>query len=235
MERNEPSATDSALGAMLSAWNAAALLLAACLGLPAPAGAQTPHTHQHKFDDAHKWSQVFDDPARDAWQRPHEVIQALAPKPDAVIADIGAGTGYFAMRFAHMVPRGRVYAVDIEAAMVKHLAERAQRAGLKNVVARQASPESPNLPEKADLVVFVDVYHHVAHRSRYLRSLREALKPGGRVAIIDFRLDSPVGPPRSARIAPDEVRSELQRAGYALVQEHDFLPHQYFLVFSPAK
>jgi ubiquinone/menaquinone biosynthesis C-methylase UbiE len=201
----------------------------------ASACAQTPHTHQHRFDDAHKWSQVFDDPARDAWQKPHEVIQALALKPDAVIADIGAGTGYFAMRFAHMVPKGRVYAVDIEAAMVKHLAERAQRAGLKNVVARQASTENPNLPEKADLVVFVDVYHHVADRSRYLRNLRDALKPEGRVAVIDFRMDSPVGPPRSARIAPGEVRTEFQRAGYGLVQEHDFLPYQYFLVFSPAR
>ena len=132
-------------GSLISAvvWAASA----ACTVLPA--NAQTPHTHQHRFDDAHKWSQVFDDPARDAWQKPHEVIQALAPKPDAVIADVGAGTGYFAMRFAHMVPKGRVYAVDTEPAMVKHLAERAKRSGLKNLVALQAASESPNLPQKA--------------------------------------------------------------------------------------
>ena len=118
--------------------------------------AQTPHTHQHRFDDAAKWSQIFDDPRRDAWQKPHEVIQALAPRPDAVIADIGAGTGYFALRFSHMVPQGRVYAVDTEAAMVKHLAERAKQAGASNLTALQAAPDDPRLPEKADLIVFVD-------------------------------------------------------------------------------
>jgi ubiquinone/menaquinone biosynthesis C-methylase UbiE len=197
--------------------------------------AQTPHSHQHRFDDAAKWARVFDDPQRDAWQKPHEVIQALAPKPDAVIADIGAGTGYFAMRFAHMVPRGRVYAVDTEPAMVKHLAERSKQAGLANAVALQAAADSPRLPEKVDLAVFVDVYHHVEARERYLRGLREMLKPGGRVAVIDFRMDSPVGPPGSARIEPGQVKSEFERSGYVLVQEHDFLPHQYFLVFAAGK
>ena len=208
---------------------AAGALLAA-----SAASAQTPHRHDHGFGDAHRWAQVFDDPKRDAWQKPHEVIQALQLKPDAVVADVGAGTGYFAVRFAHMAAKGRVYAVDTEAAMVKHLAERAERAGLKNLIPVHASPDDPRLPEKVDLVVFVDVYHHVAARERYLRGLRESLRPGGRVAIIDFRLDAPVGPPRNARIAPAQVRAELERAGYALVQEHGFLPNQYFLVFTPA-
>jgi SAM-dependent methyltransferase len=208
---------------------AAALIL---LAWPLEQGlAQTPHTHQHRFDDAAKWSQVFDDPRRDAWQKPHEVIQALAPKPDAVIADIGAGTGYFALRFAHMVPKGRVYAVDTEPEMVKHLAARAKHAGAGNLTAVQAAPDDPRLPEKADLIVFVDVYHHVENRDRYLRGLRAALKPAGRIAVIDFRMESPVGPPRAARIAASAVESEFERAGYKLVQEHAFLPHQYFLVF----
>ena len=83
-----------------------------------PVAAQTPHTHQHSFGDADKWAKVFDDPERDAWQKPHEVIQALALKPDAVVADIGAGTGYFSVRLAHMVPQGRVYGVDTEPDMV---------------------------------------------------------------------------------------------------------------------
>ena len=97
------------------------------LSSAAPALAQAPHTHHHSFGDAQEWARIFDDPQRDAWQKPHEVIQALAPKPDALIADIGAGTGYFAMRFGQIVPQGRVYAIDTESAMVKHLAERAQR------------------------------------------------------------------------------------------------------------
>ena len=200
----------------------------------ASAAAQAPHTHRHGFGDAEKWAHVFDDPERDAWQKPHEVIKALALKPDAIVADIGAGTGYFSMRFAHMLPQGRVYGVDIEPDMVKYLSDLAKREGLKNVTAVAGKPADPRLPEKADLVVLVDVYHHVEDRERYFRNLQKSLKPGGRVAVIDFRMDSPVGPPQSTRIAPDRVKAELKRAGYALAQEHAFLPNQYFLVFQPA-
>ena len=99
----------------------------------------------------------------------------------------------------------------------------------------KAEPGDPRLPEKADLVILVDVYHHVEDRERYFSKLRDSLKPGGRVAVIDFRMDSPEGPPKAARIAPAQVKAELKRAGYALEREHGFLPNQYFLVFRPAK
>jgi predicted methyltransferase len=202
--------------------------------LAGPAVAQSPHTHDHSFGDSEKWAKVFDDPKRDAWQKPHEVIRALALKPDAVIADIGSGTGYFSMRFAHMVPQGRVYGVDTEPDMVKYLAERAKREGMGNVTAVAGAPGDPRLPEKADLIILVDVYHHVENRERYFSRLRDSLKPGGRVAVIDFRMESPEGPPKAARIAPAQVKAELKRAGYALDREHGFLPNQYFLVFRPA-
>ena len=198
------------------------------------AAAQSPHTHQHSFSDAERWAKEFDDPKRDAWQKPHEVIGALAPKPDAVIADIGSGTGYFSMRFAHMVPTGKVYGVDTEPDMVKYLADRAKREGLANLAAVQAAPGDPKLPEKADLVVLVDVYHHIDGRERYFQKLRASLKTGARVAVIDFRMDSPEGPPKTARIAPEQVKAEFRRAGYALEREHRFLPYQYFLVFRAA-
>lgn len=215
---------------------AAFLMALSCMLLPAgPAAAQSPHTHDHSFGDAEKWAQVFDDPKRDAWQKPHEVLQALALKPDDVIADIGSGTGYFSARFAHMVPKGRVYGVDTEPDMVKYLADRAKREGLKNVIAVAGTPGDPRLPEKADLIILVDVFHHIGERERYFRKLSESLKPGGRVVIIDFRMDSPEGPPKRARIAPDQVKAELTRAGYTLAQEHGFLPNQYFLVFRAAK
>lgn len=209
------------------------MLLAALLA--GTAAAQAPHTHDHSFRDAKKWSEVFDDPKRDAWQKPHEVIQALALKPDAIVADIGSGTGYFAARFAHMVPKGRVYGLDTEPDMVKHLAERAKREGLANLTALKVAPNDPRLPEQADLAIFVDVYHHVEERERYFAKLRDSLKAGGRVAVIDFRMDSPVGPPPAARIAPEQVKAELLRAGYVLEREHGFLPNQYFLVFRPRR
>jgi len=213
----------------------AVVVLSACAGLlSGPSAAQSPQTHDHSFGDADKWAKVFDDPERDAWQKPHEVIQALTLKPDAIVADIGSGTGYFSVRFAHMVPKGRVYGVDTEPGMVKHLADRAKREGLKNVTAVAGKPGDPRLPEKADLVILVDVYHHVENREQYFRQLQKSLRPGGRLAIIDFRMDSPEGPPKSARIEPDRVKAELKRAGYALAQEHAFLPNQYFLVFRPA-
>ncbi len=199
--------------------------------MPFASQAQSPATHQHSFGDADKWSHVFDDPKRDAWQRPHEVIKALALEPDAVVADIGAGTGYFSARLANMLKKGRVYAVDIESDMVKHLGERAKREHLPNMIAVAGAPGDPRLPATVDLILLVDVYHHIDAREQYFRKLRGALKPGGRIAIIDFRLDSPQGPPKEARIAPERVKSELAAAGYALAGEHRFLPYQYFLLF----
>jgi predicted methyltransferase len=209
------------------------LLVAALALLPAMrAAAQSPHTHQHSFGDAEKWAHVFDDPRRDEWQRPHEVIQALALEPDALVADIGAGTGYFAARLASMLPKGRVFAVDVEPDMVKYLGERAKREGLKNLVAVSASSQDARLPEKVDLILLVDVYHHIEEREQYFRRLGASLKPGGRLVVIDFRPDSPEGPPRNARIAPEHVKAELARAGYRLSAEHGLLSRQYFLIFT---
>lgn len=127
-----------------------------------------------------------------------------------------AGTGYFATRLAHMAPKGRVFAVDIEPDMVRYLAERAQREKVPNLQAVLGKPDDPRLPGKVDRVLLVDTYHHIDDRVAYFRRLREQLKPGGEVAIVDFTMESPVGPPPAARIAAQQVRAEMQRAGYAL-------------------
>jgi SAM-dependent methyltransferase len=207
---------------------AAAILSTCC----AAAVAQTSHTREHSFSGAEHWAKVFDDPARDAWQKPHEVITALSPAPDWVVADIGSGTGYFSARLAHFVPKGRVYGVDTEPEMVKYLAERAKREGLANLVSIAGSLGDANLPVKVDLVLMVDVYHHISDREAYFSKLRGSLKTGARLAIIDFRRDAPDGPPKSERIPPAQVQAELARAGFLLSKAHDFLPKQFFLVFA---
>jgi len=197
------------------------LLLLAC-GAPAHA--------QHGFHDAERWATQFDDPARDAWQKPDAVIRALAPGPDAVIADIGAGTGYFSVRLARAVPQGNVIGVDIEPDMVRYLAQRAQREGLANLSAQLGAADDPRLPVKVDLVLVVDTYHHIASREDYFRRLRSSLEPGARLAIIDFRRDSPYGPPKGMRVPRAQAERELARAGFELVATHDFLPYQYLIV-----
>ena len=212
---------------------AALAVLAVTLSGPSPA--QSPDTHRHRFGDADKWAKVFDDPARDAWQKPHEVITALKLTPDAAVADIGSGSGYFAARLAHFVPKGRVYGVDTESDMVKYLTERATREGLANLVSLAGTPDDARLPAKVDLILMVDVYHHIAEREKYFRKLQGSLKAGGRIAVIDFREEATMGPPKRERVSPERVRSELAQAGYALAEEHAFLPNQYFLVFRPAK
>ena len=193
--------------------------------------AQSPDSHQHDFRDADKWAQVFDDPKRDEWQKPHEVMQALGLAPDATVADIGAGTGYFAVRLAHLVPNGRVYAVDIETEMVKHLAMRAARQGLANVIAVRGAPDDPRLPGKVDLALLVDTYHHIEDREAYFAKLRTLLKPEGRIAVIDFKPEAPAGPPKEARLSAAAVKAELDKAGFLVTEEFSFLPYQYFLIF----
>ena len=205
--------------------------IAAMLLVAGQADAQAPATHQHDFKGAAHWAKSFDDPARDKWQKPHEVIAALALGEAQVVADIGAGTGYFAMRLAHFVPKGKVYAVDTEPEMVAYLAKRAGQSGLANLVPVTGKPADPMLPEKIDLALLVDVYHHVEGRGAYFRKLRESLKPGGRVAIIDFNATSPVGPPVRERMPASQVKAEMTAAGYRLLAEPAFLPNQYFLIF----
>lgn len=207
-----------------------ALVLLAALPALAQHGEQ--HMHQ-RFDDAERWSKVFDDPARDGWQMPAQVIRALKLAPDAAVADIGSGTGYFAVRLARAAPDGRVYGADIGSDMVRFLNARAAKEKLANLASHLAAEADPKLPAPVDLALLVDTYHHVGNRTGYFSRLRGSLKPGGRVAIIDFRPDSPTGPPAEHRIAPERVRAEMEQAGYRLLEEHGFLPNQYFLVFAP--
>jgi cyclopropane fatty-acyl-phospholipid synthase-like methyltransferase len=190
------------------------------------------HSHP-RFDDPKKWSERFDDPERDAWQMPDRIIAALALRPTDLVADIGAGTGYMAVRLARHLKDGTVFAVDIEPGMVRHIAERAKAAGIENLRALTGSERSPNLPEAVDVVFLLNTYHHINARTDYFRRLRSSLKPGGRVAIVDDRPDAPAGPPKHMRLPAERIAEEMTAAGYKPAGSFDFLPRQNFLVFRP--
>ena len=185
---------------------------------------------EHRFDDAERWAKSFDDPARDAWQLPDRVVDALAIRSGQVVADVGAGTGYFTVRLARAAAL-KVFAVDIEPSMVAYVRKRAAREGIKNVVAVQATSDRTNLPEPVDLVLIVDTYHHIPRRVAYFTELRKLLKPSGRVAIVDFRKGAPEGPPEEFRFTPEQISEELGKAGFVLQKQLDFLPRQNFLVY----
>ena len=189
---------------------------------------------QHRFDDPERYAKSFDDPARDGWQMPSRVIEALGVAPSATVADIGAGTGYFSVRLAKAVPSGTVFAVDIEAAMLAHIQKSAAAESLKNIVTVQAAGASPNLPKPVDRVLVVDTYHHLPNRAVYFSELKKSLTSAGLVAIIDFRKDAPDGPPPAFRFEADQIIGEMKQAGYRLEARHDFLPRQHFLIFRPA-
>lgn len=194
---------------------------------------ERPAMGQH-FSDAEQWAKEFDDPARDAWQQPDRVIAALNLRAGMTVADIGAGTGYFAARLAKHATAPTVYAVDIEPSMVSYLKARATRDELKNLIAIQASEASPNLPEPVDVILIVDTYHHIPNRVAYFSALRKSLRPNGMLAIVDFRKDAPAGPPAAFRFTPEDVAQELMRADYTGTALIDDLPRQWMALFAPA-
>jgi ubiquinone/menaquinone biosynthesis C-methylase UbiE len=217
-------------------------LLGCAAAAPAPVPGHDPphalHGHHgpHRFQGAEEWAKAFDDPTRDAWQKPDEVIKALGLADDAVVADIGAGTGYFAVRLARVLPKGKVLGVDVEPDMVRYLRERAQQEHLPNVVSLLSPVDDPRLPEKVDLALVVNTVHHIEQRAAYFAKLKASLKPHGRVVIVDFKMgDLPVGPPEAMRLSAATVTAELVAAGLAEVALDDAtLPYQYVATYAAA-
>lgn len=193
------------------------------------------HDPRHSFEDTRRWVDAFDNAERDAQQKPDEVVRALKLSPGDVVADIGAGTGYFTRRLAEAVGEtGIVYAVDVEPNMLKHIAEQAEKTRRANVVPVLATATNPMLaPSSVDLVFICNTIHHIGDREAYYEILARDLRDGGRLVIVDFRKDAELteGPSRAMRIAKRSLVDEVTAAGYRLVEDHDFLPVQYFLVF----
>jgi ubiquinone/menaquinone biosynthesis C-methylase UbiE len=186
------------------------------------------------FNPAWAWALEFD---REDWQKPDDVLRALALPKDAVVADIGAGGGYFTERLSRALPAGHVFATDVQAEMIERLNDRVCDRGLANVTVVQAPFDDPGLPGGCcDLVFFSSVYKEIDERIAYMRKVRKLLRSGGRVAILEFRPEAPgAGPPAAVRLVPKQVISELAQAGFVLLETHDFLPREYFLVFGAAR
>jgi len=186
----------------------------------------------HDFSDAEAFAEIFDDPERDAWQKPEEVVALLELEEGDVVADLGAGTGYF---LPHLSPAvgdtGRVLALDVEEAMVEHMRERVERAGLDNVEVRQVDPDDPGLdPSSVHRILIVNTWHHIADRPAYAALLRETLREDGAVAVVDFTADSPHGPPAPMRLAPERIEGELREGGLHPRRVEETLPHQYVIL-----
>ncbi len=174
-------------------------------------------------------------PEREQEEAPEAMLDALGLKPGQTVADVGAGVGYHALRLSRRVgPSGRVYATDIQLEMLSRLEQNVRQAGLTNVVAVHTTEDQTGLPaQSVDLVLMVDVFHELANPEAFLAALKPALKPGGRVALVEFRANDPAVPikPEHA-MTVEQVDKELGAAGYHRVGRVDGLPWQHLLLYA---
>lgn len=203
-----------------------------------PAVAQDQHQHRRP-DNIAQYLEHLDSSERDQYQKPIQVIEALNLKPGQAVADLGSGSGYFTRRLVGSVTEaGKVYAIDVEPEMLRYVEDSLVHTHAPyNAEFILARSDSPKLPvESVDLIFVCNVFHHLEDRTTYFRNARTALKPGGRIAIIDFYHDErsgDLGFSKQHLVPRDTVIAEMTTAGYRLEREHRFLPRQYFLEFVP--
>lgn len=176
---------------------------------------------------------LLEGPDRDAWQRPEQIMDHLRIGEGSVVADLGAGGGWFTIRLAQRVgPNGRVYAEDVQQEMIGSINRRVEREGLTWVKTVLGTPVDPQLPGPVDVVLIVDAYHEMDDPVTLLRNVRKALKPRGRVGIVEFTKDGHgPGPPMEERVDPDKVIADAKAAGLRLESRGNFLRYQYLLMF----
>lgn len=174
---------------------------------------------------------------REREERTDLLVEALPLQPDSVVADIGAGTGYFSFRIARRVPEGRVYAVDIQQEMLDIIEQRKAAGDGDNVVPALGTERSPGLPaQSVDLVLLVDAYHEFAWPREMAAGMLSALRPGGRLVMIEYRAEDPAVPiKRLHKMSEAQAVREMEHAGFRFEQNLDLLPQQHFLVFTRAE
>jgi arsenite methyltransferase len=211
-------------------------LLFPVAAMPQDAIKRDEHQMHRLHRDPKAYIGVLEDPKRDAYQKPHEVLTALGLKPGEVIADIGAGSGYFTFRLAHHVgDKGKIYAVDVSSDMILHINRRIRELKATNVVSILADSDDPLLADASvNRFFFSDSWHHIENQTKYLALMKKMLKPVGEIVMIDFhKKDLPVGPPMQIKIAREDLIKQMESNGFRTVKEHTFLPYQYFLIFAP--
>jgi SAM-dependent methyltransferase len=185
------------------------------------------------FEEVEKYIEFLERPDRALWQKPDEVVKVLGLKGSEVVADLGAGSGYFSFRLSRAVPQGRVIAIDNQAEMVRHVHRKARTEGFANVIAQVATTEDPQLPHEADLVFVCDVLMHVRDNGNWLKNIHAQMRSGSRLVLIDFKEGPlPEGPPESIKVPKAEILRLCAEAGFKLQADHaGLLPYQQFLVF----
>jgi predicted methyltransferase len=188
--------------------------------------------HHHAFADPAERAKKWNDPERDKWQHPEEIVAALALKPGATVADIGAGTGYMVNFLSKAVGHGgTVIAIDAEGAMVEYMSRRRSALGPAKIVPRKVSMDDPGLqPASLDGVLTLDTWHHVKNQEAYAKKVYEGLKRGGRFVVVDYEVDAETGPPGAMRLEPGQVTKQLEAAGFRIEVMRESMPRQYMVV-----
>ena len=179
---------------------------------------------------------LLEGPDRDAYQRPDQIMDALQIGENSVVADLGAGGGWFTVRLARRVQNGKVYAEDIQPQMIQAIDRRVQREGLQKIVTTVlGTPTDPKIPEPLDAVLIVDAYHEIEQPVALLKNVARMLKPTGAIGIVNYKKDGGgPGPAMEERVDPEKVIGDARAAGLELRKRENFLRYQYLLIFGVA-
>lgn len=183
----------------------------------------------HKFDV--KKLERLRDPERLSYLNPDKIWQSIAPGGVSTVVDLGAGIGFFAIPFSRKIPQGRIYACDLSGEMVENLQMAIESEGVSNVTPVKTEEVRVPLDDGiADLVFMVNLHHEFDHPVDSMAECRRLLRPGGRVAVIDWKPEqTPSGPPLHVRIPPEQVSAHLEQAGFENAASHSVLPHHYIV------